>query len=77
MDTYSAAAAFFFAGAFFAAAFFGAAFLAGAAAFLGAAFFLPPDFPAFSAIRTSASSRVTAYGSNPLGRVALTFSHFT
>ena len=91
VDSHSADAVFFFGAAFLAAGFlaaaavFGAAFFAGgaffaagfAAAFFGAAFFFVPDFPAFSAIRTKASSNVTASGSTPFGRVALTFSHFT
>ena len=38
--------------------------------------FLPP-LPAFSAIRINASSSVTSSGDRSLGRVALTFSHFT
>ena len=41
-------------------------------------FFRPPFFlPAFSAMRSTAISIVTASGSVSFGRVALTFSHFT
>jgi hypothetical protein len=64
-------AAAFFAAGFLAAAFGSAAFLAGA---LRAGAFLP-GFPAFSAIKASASSRVTASGVISFGRVALTLAH--
>src|SRR5690625_785427 len=72
---FAAVFAVVFLGAAFFAAAFGAAFLA--AGFLAAAFRRVGFFAAFSAISSSASSKVTSCGSRSRGMVALIFCHLT